>query len=162
MRLFRLMADAQEADYPSPYPDLLLEMAVVRMASLAPVIDADELLARDRLRAAARQLRAVMLRDRRSSVIRFLGRRSRAPRPFLIRASRGFAQAASRRRGQGLGSDPRRYSQAPGSLRFPERRSHRRPCARCRSCASISFAAGAPHWLDSWSRAPRSRSKATC
>jgi hypothetical protein len=28
----------------SPYPDLLMEMAVVRMASLAPVMDADELL----------------------------------------------------------------------------------------------------------------------
>ncbi len=28
----------------SPYPDLMLEMAVVRMASLAAVIDADELM----------------------------------------------------------------------------------------------------------------------
>jgi DNA polymerase-3 subunit gamma/tau len=44
MRLFRLMADAQEQLLKSPYPDLLLEMAVVRMASLAAVIDADELL----------------------------------------------------------------------------------------------------------------------
>jgi DNA polymerase III subunit gamma/tau len=44
MRLFRLMADAQEQILKSPYPDLLLEMAVVRMASLAAVIDADELL----------------------------------------------------------------------------------------------------------------------
>jgi DNA polymerase III subunit gamma/tau len=44
MRLFRLMADAQERILRSPYPDLLLEMAVVRMASLAPVMDADELL----------------------------------------------------------------------------------------------------------------------
>ncbi|MGB8681581.1 MAG: DNA polymerase III subunit gamma/tau [Candidatus Binatus sp.] len=44
MRLFRLMADSQEQILKSPYPDLLLEMAVVRMASLAPVIDADELL----------------------------------------------------------------------------------------------------------------------
>ncbi len=44
MRLFRLMAAAQEEIIKSPYPDLLLEMAVVRMASLAPVIDADELL----------------------------------------------------------------------------------------------------------------------
>ncbi|MGH7932323.1 MAG: DNA polymerase III subunit gamma/tau, partial [Candidatus Binataceae bacterium] len=44
MRLFRLMADAQEQIVRSPYPDLLLEMAVIRMASLAPVIDADELL----------------------------------------------------------------------------------------------------------------------
>jgi DNA polymerase-3 subunit gamma/tau len=44
MRLFRLMADAQEQIIRSPYPDLLLEMAVIRMASLAPVIDADELL----------------------------------------------------------------------------------------------------------------------
>ncbi|HEY6395793.1 MAG TPA: DNA polymerase III subunit gamma/tau [Candidatus Binataceae bacterium] len=44
MRLFRLMADSQEEIIKSPYPDLLLEMAVVRMASLAPVIDADELL----------------------------------------------------------------------------------------------------------------------
>ncbi len=44
MRLFRLMADAQEHIVRSPYPDLLLEMAVIRMASLAPVLDADELL----------------------------------------------------------------------------------------------------------------------
>jgi DNA polymerase-3 subunit gamma/tau len=44
MRLFRLMAVAQEEIIRSPYPDLLIEMAVVRMASLAPVIDADELL----------------------------------------------------------------------------------------------------------------------
>jgi DNA polymerase III subunit gamma/tau len=44
MRLFRLMAEAQEEIIKSPYPDLLLEMAVVRMASLAPVVDADELL----------------------------------------------------------------------------------------------------------------------
>ncbi|MGO9604093.1 MAG: DNA polymerase III subunit gamma/tau [Candidatus Binataceae bacterium] len=44
MRLFRLMADSQEEIIRSPYPDLLLEMAVVRMASLAPVVDADELL----------------------------------------------------------------------------------------------------------------------
>ncbi|HYB90632.1 MAG TPA: DNA polymerase III subunit gamma/tau [Candidatus Binataceae bacterium] len=44
MRLFRLMADAQEEILRSPYPDLLLEMAVIRMASLAPVIDAGELL----------------------------------------------------------------------------------------------------------------------
>jgi DNA polymerase-3 subunit gamma/tau len=44
MRLFRLMADSQEQIIRSPYPDLLLEMAVVRLASLAPVVDADELL----------------------------------------------------------------------------------------------------------------------
>jgi len=44
MRLFRLMADAQEEIIKSPYPDLLIEMAVVRMASLAPVMDADELI----------------------------------------------------------------------------------------------------------------------
>ncbi len=44
MRLFHLMAASQEQMLRSPYPDLLLEMAVIRMASLAPVIDADELL----------------------------------------------------------------------------------------------------------------------
>ncbi len=44
MRLFKLMADAQEQILRSPYPDLLLEMIVVRMATLAPVMDADELL----------------------------------------------------------------------------------------------------------------------
>jgi len=44
MRLFKLMADAQEQIMRSPYPDLLLEMIVVRMATLAPVMDADELL----------------------------------------------------------------------------------------------------------------------
>ena len=44
MRLFRLMADSQEQIMRSPYPDLLLEMAAVRMASLAAVIDADELM----------------------------------------------------------------------------------------------------------------------
>jgi DNA polymerase III subunit gamma/tau len=44
MRLFHLMADAQEQLLRSPYPDLLIEMAVVRMATLAPVMDADELM----------------------------------------------------------------------------------------------------------------------
>jgi len=44
MRLFRLMADAQEEVLRSPYPDLLLEMALIRMATLAPVMDAEELL----------------------------------------------------------------------------------------------------------------------
>ena len=44
MRLFRLMAEAQEELLRSPYTDLLMEMAVIRMASLAPVMDADELL----------------------------------------------------------------------------------------------------------------------
>ncbi len=44
MRLFRLMAGAQEEILRSPYPDLLLEMVVVRMATIAPVIEADELL----------------------------------------------------------------------------------------------------------------------
>jgi DNA polymerase III subunit gamma/tau len=44
MRLFHLMANSQEQIIRSPYPDLLLEMAVIRMASMAPVIDADELL----------------------------------------------------------------------------------------------------------------------
>ena len=44
MRLFRLMAEAHEELLRSPYPDLLMEMAVVRMATLAPVMDADELL----------------------------------------------------------------------------------------------------------------------
>ena len=44
MRLFRLMAQGQEEILRSPYPELLLEMAVVRMATLAPVIEAEELL----------------------------------------------------------------------------------------------------------------------
>src|SRR5262249_51558107 len=44
MRLFRLMAHSPEELLKSPYPDLLMEMAVIRMASLAPVMDADELL----------------------------------------------------------------------------------------------------------------------
>jgi DNA polymerase-3 subunit gamma/tau len=44
MRLFHLLADAQEQLIRSPYPDLILEMALVRMATLAPVLDADELL----------------------------------------------------------------------------------------------------------------------
>jgi DNA polymerase III subunit gamma/tau len=44
MRLFRLMADAQEQLLRSPYPDLLLEMAVIRMGTIAPVMDADELM----------------------------------------------------------------------------------------------------------------------
>ncbi len=44
MRLFRLMVQAQEEIMRSPYPDLLMEMAVIRMATLAPVLDADELL----------------------------------------------------------------------------------------------------------------------
>ncbi|HLH77746.1 MAG TPA: DNA polymerase III subunit gamma/tau [Candidatus Binataceae bacterium] len=43
LRLFRLMAQAQEEILRSPYADLLLEMTVVRMASLAPVLDGDEL-----------------------------------------------------------------------------------------------------------------------
>jgi DNA polymerase-3 subunit gamma/tau len=44
MRLFRVMAQAHEEIIKSPYPDLLLEMAVVKMATLAPVIDAEDLL----------------------------------------------------------------------------------------------------------------------
>jgi len=44
MRLFHLLADAQEQLIRSPYPDLILEMALMRMATLAPVIDADELI----------------------------------------------------------------------------------------------------------------------
>jgi DNA polymerase-3 subunit gamma/tau len=44
MRLFHLLADAQEQLLKSPYPDLILEMAVVRMGTLAPVLDAEELL----------------------------------------------------------------------------------------------------------------------
>jgi DNA polymerase-3 subunit gamma/tau len=44
LRLFHLLADAQEQLLRSPYPDLILEMAVVRMSTLAPVVDADELL----------------------------------------------------------------------------------------------------------------------
>jgi DNA polymerase-3 subunit gamma/tau len=43
LRLFRLMAQAQEEILRSPYADLMLEMTVVRMATLAPVLDADEL-----------------------------------------------------------------------------------------------------------------------
>ncbi len=55
MRLFKLLADAQEQILRSPYADLLLEMAVLRMASLAPVMDAEELLkaVRDAARAQA-------------------------------------------------------------------------------------------------------------
>jgi DNA polymerase III subunit gamma/tau len=44
MRLFRLMADAQEQLARSSYPDLMLEMTMIRMATLAPVLDADELM----------------------------------------------------------------------------------------------------------------------
>src|SRR6202521_2352221 len=44
MRLFRLMAETQEELLRSPYPDLIIEMAIVRMGTLAPVIDADELM----------------------------------------------------------------------------------------------------------------------
>ncbi len=44
MRLFHLLAESQEQLLRSPYPDLILEMAVVRMATLVPVLDADELL----------------------------------------------------------------------------------------------------------------------
>ncbi|MGH7780736.1 MAG: DNA polymerase III subunit gamma/tau [Candidatus Binataceae bacterium] len=44
MRLFRLMATTQEELIKSPYPDLLLEMAIVRMASLVPIVDMDDLL----------------------------------------------------------------------------------------------------------------------
>ncbi len=44
VRLFRLMAQAQEEILRSPYPELLLEMAVVRMATLAPVLEAEELM----------------------------------------------------------------------------------------------------------------------
>ncbi len=43
MRLFRLMAQTQEEVLRSPYADLLLEMAVVRMATLAPVLDGEDL-----------------------------------------------------------------------------------------------------------------------
>jgi hypothetical protein len=38
------MADAQEQLARSSYPDLMLEMTMIRMATLAPVLDADELM----------------------------------------------------------------------------------------------------------------------
>jgi DNA polymerase-3 subunit gamma/tau len=44
MRLFRLMAEAQEQLARSSFPDLMLEMTMIRMATLAPVLDADELI----------------------------------------------------------------------------------------------------------------------
>jgi DNA polymerase-3 subunit gamma/tau len=44
MRLFRLMSDAHEQLTRSPFPDLTLEMTMIRMATLAPVLDADELM----------------------------------------------------------------------------------------------------------------------
>ncbi|MBV8773674.1 MAG: DNA polymerase III subunit gamma/tau [Deltaproteobacteria bacterium] len=44
MRLFHLMAEAQEQLTRSAYPDLMLEMTIIRMATLAPVLDADELM----------------------------------------------------------------------------------------------------------------------
>ena len=44
MRLFRLMADAQQQLARSSYPDLMLEMTMIRMATLTPVLDADELM----------------------------------------------------------------------------------------------------------------------
>jgi DNA polymerase III subunit gamma/tau len=44
MRLFRLLAEAQEQLARSAYPDLMLEMTMIRMATLAPVLDADELM----------------------------------------------------------------------------------------------------------------------
>ena len=44
MRLFRLMSETQEEILRSPYPDLLMEMGVIRMATLAPVMDPDELM----------------------------------------------------------------------------------------------------------------------
>ena len=53
MRLFRLMADSQEQILKSPYPDLLLEMAVVRMASLARGDRRRRIAARDRIDAAS-------------------------------------------------------------------------------------------------------------
>ncbi len=43
-RLFRLMSQAQEEVLRSAYPEVVLEMSVVRMATLAPVIEAEELL----------------------------------------------------------------------------------------------------------------------
>ncbi|HYA36375.1 MAG TPA: DNA polymerase III subunit gamma/tau [Candidatus Binataceae bacterium] len=44
MRLFRLMSETQEDILRSPYPDLLMEMGVIRMATIAPVMDPDELM----------------------------------------------------------------------------------------------------------------------
>ncbi len=44
MRLFRLMAEAQEQLVRSPYPDMMLEMTMIRMATLAPVLDAEDLM----------------------------------------------------------------------------------------------------------------------
>jgi DNA polymerase III subunit gamma/tau len=44
MRLFRLMAEAHEQLAHSSYPDLMLEMTMIRMATLAPVLDSDELM----------------------------------------------------------------------------------------------------------------------
>ena len=104
MRLFKLMADAQEQFIRSPYPDLLLEMIVVRMATLAPVMDADELLARAgrggrcTARRAQRRLRRFRVGDARS--------RAR-PRPGTCSARRR-TPPAGRGRGQGRRAAARR------------------------------------------------------
>ena len=91
IRLFRLMAQTQEEVLRSPYADLLLEMAVVRMATLAPVIDGDELARAVKALGGAPSLR------RRC----WLGRPARCVNRGRAGACRGPGAAAQgRRRGQ--------------------------------------------------------------
>jgi DNA polymerase-3 subunit gamma/tau len=85
VRLFRLMAQAQEEILRSPYPELLLEMAVVRMATLAPVLEAEELM---RAIEAVQSGRPAAAQGSRSA-------RGRPPHPMTAQAAAALDASAA-------------------------------------------------------------------
>ena len=185
MRLFRLMADAQEQLIRSPYPDLLLEMAVIRMAALAPVIDADELLraigsggaggsAKGDAGGGNTQGPAPHSPPVAGSTGSLSGAVKAAPTSALTESV--LAPAPARRmkvEGEVKAEAPaRRIAPLPQSVQRAatsimgdrRRQAQRQPQAGRRDCptSATSSAAAAPHSLASWSRAPRSTSTVMC
>ena len=149
MRLFRLMADSQEQLISSPYPDLLLEMAVIRMATLAPVLDADELLRAIPERGpAARRRRRPPPPPRHPRRFRRAARRVSPPPKPATQAHVASRSVARSKRKPG-----------PGLHRLRRRNPHRSRQISIRvmsrtflTCANLSAGAALP-WLALWSRA---------
>jgi DNA polymerase III subunit gamma/tau len=170
MRLFRLMATAQEEVLRSPYPDLLLEMAVIRMATLAPVLDADELLrAIDGAGVGGGEGGAQVARHQPRLRARPKPRpQARPHHPLPARAefaskakSKPTHRAAPNRQTASILHDAPNPRAASRPRERPKRHGLPRHPATCLSCATSS-AADAPRSSASWSRAPHSNSTATC
>ena len=174
----------QEEMLRSPYPDLLLEMIVVRMATLAPVMDADEL-----MRALGGTGGTPPVPPSASSGGSGSGTRAAArvpdPEPAPAAGTRrlrveGEVKADAPLRGASALTSP---ASAPAATASPPAQSPRAPsrlaplgaggaasasatpahriCTTCPNCASISGHA-APRSPVSWNRARHSRSTAIC